>query len=59
MLQESLGSKPALLQRSRLSLANLYIDIHADDRALALLSGVAMTGRAAGAKEHIRAGRIL
>lgn len=50
--------KKALALNSRyfsvpaLSLANLYIDIHANDRALALLSGVAMTGRAAGEKER-------
>jgi tetratricopeptide (TPR) repeat protein len=37
-----------------LSLANLYVDIHADARALELLSRVSMKGRAAGAKEHIR-----
>jgi tetratricopeptide (TPR) repeat protein len=37
-----------------LSLASLYIDIQANDRALELLSRVAMKGRSAGAKEHIR-----
>ena len=36
-----------------LSLANLYLDIQADDRALALLSTVTMKGRDAGVKEHI------
>ena len=36
-----------------LSLASLYLEIQADDRALALLSTVAMKGRSAGAKEHI------
>jgi glycosyltransferase involved in cell wall biosynthesis len=36
-----------------LSLANLYIEIQADARALELLSGTPMTGRAAGEKEHI------
>jgi glycosyltransferase involved in cell wall biosynthesis len=36
-----------------LSLANLYIDIQANDRALELLSRVAMKGRSAGAREHI------
>jgi glycosyltransferase involved in cell wall biosynthesis len=37
-----------------LSLANLYVDIQADARALELLSRVSMKGRSAGAKEHIR-----
>jgi tetratricopeptide (TPR) repeat protein len=36
-----------------LSLANLYVEIQADALALQLLSGIAMTGRAAGEKEHI------
>jgi tetratricopeptide (TPR) repeat protein len=36
-----------------LSLANLYVEIQADDRALELLSGVPMKGRQAGEKEHI------
>jgi|CZKH01.1.fsa_nt_gi glycosyltransferase involved in cell wall biosynthesis len=36
-----------------LSLANLYIEIQADARALELLSGTPMTGRAAGEKERI------
>ncbi len=36
-----------------LSLANLYIEIQADARALELLSGRVISGRAAGAKEQI------
>lgn len=36
-----------------LSLANLYIEIQAPDRALELLSGATMSGRAVGEKEHI------
>ncbi|MGB7598666.1 MAG: glycosyltransferase [Candidatus Sulfotelmatobacter sp.] len=52
--KRALALKPAYPSVPALSLANLYIDIHADDRALELLSGVPMTGRAAGAKEHIR-----
>lgn len=36
-----------------LSLASLYLDIQADDHALALLAGVAMRGRSAGVKEDI------
>jgi tetratricopeptide (TPR) repeat protein len=51
--KKALALKPAYSSVPALSLANLYIDIHADDRALELLSGVPMTGRAAGAKEHI------
>jgi tetratricopeptide (TPR) repeat protein len=37
-----------------LSLANLYVDIQANDRALELLARVSMKGRSAGAKENIR-----
>jgi glycosyltransferase involved in cell wall biosynthesis len=51
--KKALALKPGYSTVPALSLANLYIDIHADDRALELLSGVSMTGRAAGAKEHI------
>ncbi|MGA9508318.1 MAG: glycosyltransferase [Candidatus Sulfotelmatobacter sp.] len=51
--KKALALKPGYSSVPALSLANLYIDIHADDRALELLSGVPMTGRAAGAKEHI------
>jgi glycosyltransferase involved in cell wall biosynthesis len=36
-----------------LSLANLYLEINAHDRALELLSGATMTGRAAGEKEQL------
>jgi tetratricopeptide (TPR) repeat protein len=36
-----------------LSLASLYLEIQADDHALALLAGVAMQGRSAGVKEDI------
>ncbi len=36
-----------------LSLASLYLEIQADDHALALLAGVAMRGRSAGVKEDI------
>jgi tetratricopeptide (TPR) repeat protein len=36
-----------------LSLANLYLEIHAEDRALELLSRVTMTGRQAGDKARI------
>ncbi len=51
--RKALALNPGYSSVPALSLANLYIDIHADDRALELLSGVPMTGRAAGAKEHI------
>ena len=51
--KKALALKPGYSSVPALSLANLYIDIHADDQALALLSAVSMTGRAAGAKEHI------
>src|ERR1700685_514640 len=37
-----------------LALANLYVDIQANDRALELLARVSMNGRHAGAKENIR-----
>jgi tetratricopeptide (TPR) repeat protein len=36
-----------------LSLASLYLEIQADDHALALLAGVAMRGRSGGVKENI------
>jgi glycosyltransferase involved in cell wall biosynthesis len=36
-----------------LSLANLYVEIRADDLALELLSGIAMTGKSAAEKEQI------
>ena len=52
--KKALALKPGYSSVPALSLANLYIDIHADERALELLSGFPMTGRAAGAKEHIR-----
>ena len=37
-----------------LTLANLYVEIQANDRALELLARVSMKGRSAGAKENIR-----
>lgn len=37
-----------------LALANLFVDIQANDRALELLARVSMNGRSAGAKENIR-----
>jgi glycosyltransferase involved in cell wall biosynthesis len=52
--KKALALKPGYSSVPALSLANLYIDIHAEDRALELLSAFPMTGRAAGAKEHIR-----
>jgi glycosyltransferase involved in cell wall biosynthesis len=51
--KRALALKPGYSNVPVLSLANLYIDIHADERALELLSGFTMTGRAEGAKEHI------
>ena len=51
--KKALALKPRYPSVPALSLASLYVDIHADDHALSLLSGIPMTGRAAGAKEHI------
>jgi glycosyltransferase involved in cell wall biosynthesis len=51
--KKALALNPRYSSVPALSLASLYVDIHADDRALALLSGIAMTGRAAGTKDHI------
>jgi glycosyltransferase involved in cell wall biosynthesis len=51
--RKGLGLNPNGDNVPYLSLANLYIEIHADERALELLSRVAMKGRQAGEKEHI------
>ncbi len=37
-----------------LSLANLYVEIQADERALELLSSIALKGRAGGERENVR-----
>jgi len=50
--KKALALKPRYCSVPALSLANLYIDIHAEERALELLAGVVMTGRAAGEKER-------
>jgi len=50
--KKALALNPRFSSVPGLSLANLYIDIHAEQRALDLLSGIAMTGRAAGEKER-------
>ncbi len=50
--KKALALKPRYSSVPALSLANLYIDIHAEERALELLAGVVMTGRAAGEKER-------
>jgi len=50
VFQEGFGFKASLLQRSGPFAGQLYIDIHAEERALELLAGVVMTGRAAGRK---------
>ncbi len=52
--QKALALSPERSPVPYLSLANLYLEIHAYDRALKLLSSVAMSGRAAaGEKENI------
>jgi tetratricopeptide (TPR) repeat protein len=50
--KKALALNPRYSSVPALSLANLYIDIHADGRALELLGGVVITGRAAGEKER-------
>jgi tetratricopeptide (TPR) repeat protein len=50
--KKALALNPRFSSVPGLSLANLYVDIHAEERALDLLSGIAMTGRAAGEKER-------
>ncbi|MGA2415292.1 MAG: glycosyltransferase [Candidatus Sulfotelmatobacter sp.] len=51
--QKALALSPERSPVPYLSLGNLYLEIHAYDRALELLSSVTMFGRAAGEKEHI------
>ncbi|HZW92360.1 MAG TPA: glycosyltransferase [Candidatus Eremiobacteraceae bacterium] len=51
--EKALALNPSYSSVPLLSLANLYIEIQADARALELLSGRVMSGRAAGAKEQI------
>ncbi len=51
--EKALALNPSFSSVPLLSLANLYIEIQADARALELLSGRVMSGRAAGAKEQI------
>jgi glycosyltransferase involved in cell wall biosynthesis len=52
--KRALALNPRYSSVPALSLANLYIDIHAEERALQLLSEISMTGRAAGEKERTR-----
>jgi len=50
VFQEGFGFKPRYCSVPALSLANLYIDIHAEERALELLAGVVMTAGRRGRK---------
>lgn len=52
--KKALALKPSYSCVPSLSLANLYVEIGAESKALELLGNVTMTGRSAGAKEHTR-----
>jgi glycosyltransferase involved in cell wall biosynthesis len=51
--KKALALDPNFSTTPYLALANLYVEIRSDARALELLSGKAMSGRAAGEKEQI------
>jgi len=52
--KRALALNPRCSNVPYLSLANLYVEIDDNNRALELLSAVPMKGREAGAKEHVR-----
>jgi tetratricopeptide (TPR) repeat protein len=52
-LKRALALRPSAPAVAALALARLYVDIQAEERALALLAGMALRGGDAGQKEHI------